>query len=809
MTRSLGSLGADLRFAWRTLHSNPVFTAVAVLSLALGIGANTAIFSVVESSLLRGLPYKDAGQLLQANVSMPQWDVASMSAPELLDYQRQAKTPQGIAAFTSQSLILTGNTEAHRLQGMAVTTNFFDILGATAERGRLLSPKIDKPNADTRAAVISDGAWRSLFGSDSNIVGRDITLSGKSFRVVGVLAPKQDYPSGYEVWVSPRVPMPEHSEVGDPNKNLGSYGEHFLTGLARLKPGVTLAQARAEARVIFKSINAEHPMANQDVLVLQPLQDTMVGTLRPALWVLLVAVALLLLIACANLAGLLLVRSAGRTREFAVRLALGATRLQIIRLSLAESLLLAVGGGGLGILLAAVGVALIAHNSPYHLPAALAPQLDIPVLLFCLFIALVSALLSGLIPALHSANINVNTGLKEGSKGTATHSTHRLRSLLVGGEIALSVLLLIGAGLLVRSFSKLIAIDPGFNPSNALTARLSLPETHYRTDPRVVTFWQQLLPALSHIPSVQSAGMLSSLPLSGSSNESLIRVEGHHYASDSDGMNVSEFAASPDTFKALQIPLLAGRTIRETDTAKSPFVAVISKRFADAAFPHEDPIGKRFNGAHIPGWITIIGVVGNVTFNGLDEAPEFSAYYSYQQDPTTSGGIVLRGHPSVSDLRQVIHNLDSDIPLTHVRPLGDYLSQSLAARKFLLGLLTTFSGLAVLLAAIGLYAVLTYSVQQRKQEIGIRVALGATSSNVLWLILRECLTIAILGTAAGLLGAIWTTSFLKSMLYGVTTTDLTAYVAAIILILAIALAASLAPAIRATRIDPLTALRYE
>ncbi len=799
----------DLQFAWRTLRAKPLFAAIAVLSLALGIGANTAIFSVVESSLLRGLPYKNAGQLAQVQITTPQMGHVDVSPGEFLDYQKQTTTLSGVAAFTHVSFTLTGQAEAQQFEGMVVTANFFDVLGATAERGRLISPNIDRPNSDMRVAVISDAIWHSAFGSNPNVIGRDVTLNGNSFRVVGVLPPKQGFPNGFQIWVSPRLPVPQQGTGGDLKKLSETYGDHWLGSIARVKPSYTLAQAQAEAKVIFKNINAQHVMAKHDEAVLVPLQDTMVQKLRPALWVLLTAVILLLLIACANLAGLLLARATGRTREFAVRIALGATRAEIMRLSLAESLLLAIGGGILGVLLAAGGLKLIAYYSPYNLPAALAPELDLPVLAFCLCATLLSTLLSGLIPALHSSQTDVNTGLKEGSKGTASNRTHRLRSLLVGGEVAISVMLLIGASLLIRSFSKLISVDPGFNPSNAITARVSLPETRYAANAQVTAFWNQLLPKVSTMPGVKTAGLLTSFPFSGLRNSSLIRIEGHHLESIIDGTQVFEFAVSPDTFKALQVPLLAGRTIDEKDTVSSPIVAVISKRFADVAFPHQNPIGKRYDGGTVSGWITVVGVVGNVTFDSLDETPEIDAYYSYQQIGARSSGLVLRGNPSVQDLRRVVHNLDANIPLTDVKPLGEYLGQSLAARKFLLGLLTTFSSLAILLAAIGLYAVLAYSVQQRKQEIGVRIALGATSSNVLWLILRECLTIAVIGTAVGLLGATWATSFLKSMLYGITATDLTAYIAAVILILTVAIAASLAPAIRATRIDPVSALRYE
>ncbi len=799
----------DLSFAWRTLRAKPLFTIVAVLSLALGIGANTAIFSVVESSILRGLPYQNAEQLVELWGRFEGIDKANLSPPEFLDYQRQTQTLSGLAAFTSQNLALTGRTEAHSLLGAAVTTNFFNVLGARAELGRLISPLIDKPGAGPRVAVVSDSVWRSVFHSDPAIIQHDVTLNGKIFRVIGVLAPKQSYPDKFQVWLSPRMIVPEQNEAEDSKKTLQTYGNHYLATVGRLKPGYSLAQSQAEFKTISAEINRQHRMPPHYGASLVGLQDTMVQTIRPALWVLLTAVMLLLGIACANLAGLLLARNASRAREFAVRTALGATRSELMRLLLSESLLLALSGGALGVVFAAAALKLIAHYSPYDLPPALAPELNLPVLGFCILAILFSAVASGILPAFHACGLDVNTGLKEGSKGTGSSGTRRLRALLVGGEIAVSVMLLIGASLLLHSFSKLISISPGFNPDGVLTARLSLPDTGYGSDAKIAAFWKALLPKLSSLPGARSCGLLTNLPFSNERDSSLLSTEGNPIGPHNPGFQTDEFGVSSQTFRTLQLALLEGRSITKRDDAQSRHVAVVNKHLAEVAFPHQDPIGKRFHGAAISGWVTIIGVVADAKYQNLDQNPELVAYYSYQQLAPNFSGLVLRGNPSIQDLRHAVLSLDPNIPLTRVKPLGDYLSQSLASRKFLLGLLTTFSGLAILLAAIGLYAVLAYSVQQRKQEIGIRIALGATHSGILWMILRESLTIAVIGTAAGLLGATWATSFLKSMLYGVTTTDVTAYVAAVILILTVAIAASLAPAIRATRIDPMTALRYE
>ncbi len=811
----MSKIWSDLRFASRTLRAKPVFTLIAVSSLALGIGANTAIFSVVDSALLRGLPFRSAEQLVLVRDSQPCCAAVSISPGEYLDYKKQTKTLSGFAAFAAQTLTLTGNFEPQKIDAVAVTTNFFDVLGAKPEIGRLISPNIDKPGSDMRVAVLSDGAWRSLFASDPNIAGRNITLNGNTFRVVGVLNPQDTYPNKTQLWISPRLIVPEYQEGTIP-KNFDiaqQYGNHWLRGLGRVKPGVTVAQARAELLTIAANIDQQHPGEKDHHAVVTPLQDSLVQNVRPALWVLLIAVVLLLLIACANLAGLLLARSTGRARELAIRLALGAKRSEVVQLLLSESLLLAFCGGVLGIALALGGLKLIALYSPYDLPTALAPTLDLSVLAFCVVVTLLSALISGAVPALRSARVDVNDALKEGSKGSVGGGTRRLRQVLVGAEIAISLTLLIGVSLLIHSFSKLISVDPGFDPKNVLTARLSLPQSRYSQNAQTTAFWNTLLPRLAGLPDVQSAGLLTHLPFSGQESGSYLEIEGRPTNPNGQGIYANEFGVSPQTFQALRVPLISGRAFTERDDAKALLVAVVNKRFAEKVFPHENPIGKRFKGGPIEGWTTIVGVIGNMKHNGLDDPPQMDMYFNYPQLGVSSTGLVLRtkavSSSIAAELRSAIHEVDSNLPLTDVKPIGDYIGTSLAARRFLLGLLTTFSALAILLAGIGLYAVLAYSVQQRKQEIGIRMTMGAGSSEILWIVLRECLAIACFGIAAGLVGAIWSSAFLESMLFGVTGADWLSYTAAVSLIVAIAVGASLIPALRASRVDPVSALRYE
>jgi putative ABC transport system permease protein len=798
----------DLLFASRTLRAKPLFTAIAVASLALGIGANTAIFSVVESALLRELPYDHAGRLIQIRDHQPLFEQASIAPGEFLDYQRQTKTLTGMAAYTWQELTLTGNGDPQRLRAAATTANFFEVLGAHAERGRLFSTNLDKPGAD-RAVVLSDATWRALFASDPGILGRTIRLNGKPFHVVGVLRAKEDYPASIQIWVSPRFVVPEYVEDQHASTDTiaQTYGNHWLIGVGRMRPDVTLAQTRAELNIIAKRIGAAQQNAEGHYPNLVLLHENLVGDVQPALWVLLGAVVLLLLIACANLAGLLLSRSTARTRELAVRAALGATRWQIVRLLLAESLLLALGGGVIGVFLAGQGQLLLAKYSPYDLPAALGPQMDWQVLAFCLGTTLVSALLSGLVPALRSAHVDVQNGLKESAKGSASTGANRLRRLLVSAEIALSVVLLSSACLLIHSFTKILDVNPGFDATNVITARISLPLSRYSHE-SAGTFWNSLLQRVSALPDVESAAIVTDLPMSGGESGSEIRPLGlkEHVYSD-------QLGVSAGVFRAMRIPMLSGRTFDGRETEKSPSLAVVNRAFADKVFPNQNPIGKKFEGGPVDGVVTIIGVVGDVKTNGLSEPAPLLTYYSYPQYGVPSASIVVRTRGNsagvITELRSVLRGLDDALPLSEVKPLGDYVGSSLAARRFLLGLLSGFAALAILLAGIGLYGVLAFSVEQRTREIGIRVALGAARSEVLQLILGECSLMALAGLGTGLLGAFWASSLLKNLLFGVTGTDYAAYFAAIVLVLGIACLAAFLPALRATRVDPVTALRYE
>ncbi len=799
---------SDLRFASRTLRAKPVFTAIAVASLALGIGANTAIFSVVESALLRELPYDHADRLVIMRDHQPMFPGASVSPGEFLDYQRQSKTLSGLAAFTWQELTLTGSGEPRLLHAASATPNYFEVLGAHAERGRLFSAKTDK-TGDDRLAVLSDATWRGVFGADPGIVGRGIHLNGKLFRVVGVLRANEGYSAEIQVWVTPRFMVPEFLEDQHATDSgiAGTYGNHWLRGVGRMRPNVTLAETRAELNMIAKRIGAAHSDSRDHYAIISAFHENLVGKIQPALLVLLGAVVLLLLIACANLAGLLLARSTARTRELAVRAALGATRWQIVRLLLAESLLLAIAGGALGVFLAQEGLRMLATYSPYDLPSSLAPRMDWQVLTFCVAATLLSALLSGLVPAIRSAQVDVQQGLKESSKGSASAGANNLRRLLVTTEIALAVVLLSGASLLIHSFTKLLDVNPGFDARNVMTARISLPLSRYSHDASNI-FWPNLLRKISALPDVDSAAIQTMLPMSGAESGSDIKPEGSDKGFYSDQMGVS-----PELFKALRIPMVAGRTFDGHEAENSPAVAVVSRSFAQSLFPGQNAVGRKFKGGPADGISTIIGVVGDVKSNGLNEPAPLMMYYNHPQYGVDSASVVIRTRGNsdsvIAELRRVLHSLDPLLPLSEVQPLSDYVGDSLASRRFLLGLLTAFSLLAIVLAGIGLYGVLAFSVEQRTREIGIRVALGAERRQVLRLILGECSLVALAGLGTGLLAAFFASSLLKNLLYGVTGADFLSYFSAVILVLGIAGLASFLPAVRAARVDPVTALRYE
>jgi putative ABC transport system permease protein len=809
------NLGSDLRFVMRTLKAQPLFMAVAVVSLALGIGANTAIFSLIESSLLRSLPFRQADRLAFLSDHQPCCEIASLSPGEYLDTRSQTRTFTDIAAMAWQNVTLTGIAEPQSLRGRAVTANFFEVLGAHPEVGRLLSSQIDQPNANARAAVISDSLWRSVFGSDPKIVGRDITLNNKPFKVVGVLAPHEEYPPKIQVWISPRTVVPEYQETGAPPSDIAQiYGSHWMMGLGRIKEGIPLARAAAELRAIGERISRVQKRGEVHYPKMVPLQGTLVEQVRPALGILSVAVFVLLLIGCANIAGLMLARSVGRTREISIRIALGASRSGILRLLLLEAGVLAGMGCVLGIAFAEAGLVLLKRYSPYELPSALAPELNAWVLLFCVAISLLAALVVGIIPGLQTLRVDVQGGLKESSKGSASGRTLLLRRILVTGEIGLSVLLLIGALLLVRSFRRVLSVDPGFASEGVTTGTVSLPPQSYESDVKITQFWDRLLESARQLPGVESVAVSSATPMAGIGRGSDFEIEGHPTKNQANAPYADDVYVSGGLLQTLRIPLIAGRDLNEHDRKGNLPVLLINKAAADKLFPHRNPIGKRIRAGDQSPWETIVGVTGNVKWNGLDADAGMQVYRAYPQvEDVLGAALIVRTRPgssiSLTNFQGAVQSADHNVPVSEFKSLGGAVDESLGQRRFLLGLLTAFSALAIVLAAIGLYAVLAFTVEQRRREIGIRVAIGATNVDVIWLVLRDSLLMAVIGLAAGIGAACWSTALLKSLLFGISQTDFSTYAVAAVMMGAVALAASSIPVARAARTDPALALRYE
>jgi putative ABC transport system permease protein len=808
------NLGSDWRFVWRTLRARPFFTAVAVISLALGIGANTAIFSIIESSLLRRLPFHQPDRLVFLSDHQPCCEVASLSPGEFLDAQSATQTLSGIAAIAWQDVTLTGLAQPRTLRGRSVSSNFFEVLGAHAELGRLLCSSIDKPDAEMRAVVISDSLWRGTFRSDPKIVGRDVVLNSKPFRVVGVLAPREEYPPKVQVWLSPRTVVPEYQETGAPPDDIAKiYGTHWMMALGRVKDGMPLSRAKGELRMIGERISRVKKREETHYPEMVPLQGTLVERVRPALGILSLAVFVLLLIGCANLTGLLLARSIGRTQEFSIRLALGASRRRIIRLLLLEAGTLAVIGGILGTAFAEASLELLKRYSPYELPPALSPELNGTVLLFCLATVCFAALATGIIPGIRASQINELGGLKEGAKGTASSKMLALRRVLVTGEIALSVLLLIGALLMVRSFKRLLSVDPGFLSDRVTIANVLLPPKSYADDAQVTQFWDRLLERIRLLPGVESAAISSATPTQGIGMSGDFEAQGHP-APKGGTWYASDVFVSPDILRSLQMPLLAGRSLTDQDRKNHAPVVLINKTLAGKLFPRENPIGKRLrSGDHSP-WESIVGEVGNVKWDGLDAGDSLEIYRMYAQaENVLSATLIVRTFPGASvtlnDVQSAVQSIDRNVPVSEFKPLSAAVDQSLGQRRFLLGLLSVFSTMAVILAAIGLYAVLAFTVQQRRREIGIRVAVGAKTGAVVWLVLRDSLAMAAVGLACGIGAALWCTTLLNSLLFGISQTDVSTYGAAVAMMGAVALAASSLPAFRATRTDPAIALRYE
>jgi len=802
----------DLRYGLRLLARSPGFTAIALLTLTLGIGATAAIFSVVDAVLLRALPYRDPQRLVSVfeDASAVGFPRNTPAPGNYADWKAQTQIFEDVAAISGGAYSLTGSgNNPEELYGAAVTQNLFTVLGTKPAFGRVFLPEEDRPGA-AHVALISRGLWMRRFAGDPGLVGRAIVLNGEKYTVVGVMSAGFAYPSSSTDLWTPMAFTP---------RRLTERGSHYLQVVARLRTGVTVEQANAGLQVLCKRLAQAYPGTNAGItrFFTEPLQDTYTQGARAGLIVLMAAVGCILLIACANIANLLLSRATGRQREIAVRTALGAARSRIVRQMLTESALLAAGGGSLGILLADWCFNFLKNLIPADLSRSVSVGLDLRVLAFAVAISLAASLLFGLAPALQVSRTDWNGVLKEGGRGSVGPRRGILRNLLVIGEVALSLMLLVGSGLLLESFAKLRGVDPGFRGDGVLTLRL-YDAAKYRDFAKRSEFFARVLERVRALPGVQAAGFTSALPLTWDGGTNGFTPEGIAPRHDVN-WDANNRVVTPGYFEAMRIPLRRGRRFQETDGPDAPPVAIINETMARKFWPSQDPLGKRFKFGDpddkMP-WHRIVGIVADVHQMRLNEPPRQEMYFPYWQAKdnwmvprdlalhTTGDPLSLAGA-----VRQAVWSIDKDQPVSNVMTLDDLLDQEVAQRRVQAALLGGFAALALILACVGIYGVLSYLVTQRTREIGVRVALGASASDVFRTVAGQGMTLAALGIAAGLAGALALSRLLGSLLFGVGAGDPVAYAGAVVVFGAVALAACYFPARRAAHVDPMVTLRYE
>jgi len=797
----------DLRYAIRMLLKKPSFTIIVVLALGIGIGANTAIFSVVNAILLRPLPYKNFDRISMIWMSNPKLGVSEdwHSYPNYVDYKEQNQVFEDMAAFNTRSFNLTGAGDPVRVVGVWNTASLFSVLGVDAALGRTFTEDEQEPGKDM-LVVLSNGLWRRNFGGDASVIGQQISLNGINRTVIGVMPASFSFPEKTtEFWV-PLTVTPQRRQA----RNSIAY-----KAVGRLKPGVTLAQAQADMAAIAKRLDDQYFQSDYGVN-LRLIHDQETHTVRSALLVLLGAVGFVLLIACANVANLLLARAAMREKEVAIRLALGARRWRIIRQLLTESVLLGVLGGAVGLLMAVWGLSALVALAPADIPRLDQTGIDARVLAFTLGISLVTGLIFGLVPALQASRPDVNDALKEGGRDSTGGGGARIRNLLVVSEIALSLVLLVGAGLLIRSFMRLQQFELGFNPEHLITMRVQLPGSKYKERKQVADFFQQLFERIEAVPGVQSAGAISTIFLSDTPNSTNFAIEGRPQATGAQSIEVPLDAVSAKYFKVMGIPLISGREFDDRDALGTPPVAIINETFANRFFPGEDPIGKRYvYGGPAPDnpWITIVGVVGDMRRTGFDRPVRPETFLPESQNPDNALTVVARTSTDPASfagmLRDQVWSIDRDQSVYDIKTMDQTLSEMLSQRRFNMLLLGIFASAALLLAALGIYGVISYSVSQRTHEIGIRMAMGAQSRDVLSLVVRHGLVLTGAGIAAGLITSFGLTRLMATLLYGVSATDPVTFIAIPVVLAGVALGACFVPARRASRVDPIEALRYE
>ncbi len=803
------SFWQDLRYGARMLVKKPGFTFIAIVTLSLGIGANTAIFSVVNGVLLSALPYPQPEQLAMVWLDNRRQSIREdiTSYPNFLDWRDQNKTFQGMAGMRSLNVNLTGDGDPEEIRIASVSPNFFLLMGVNPALGRSFTAEEEQPGRD-RIVILSHGLWQRRFGADQGILNKTISLNGESSVIVGVMPPGFQFPERTELW-SPLAP----------NERLrAARGSFWLPVVGRLKPGVTRAQAQADMNLIGNQLEQQYPDMNAGYGVnVVPLMEHTVGSIRRSLLVLFGAVLFVLLIACANVANLLLARAAARQREVAVRAAMGAGRWRIVRQLLTESLLLAVVGGGLGVLLAWWGLQLLIDLSPANIPRLENIRLDGRALGFTILLSLLTGLIFGLAPALQTSQLELSESLKEGGRtGSGGQRAQRIRGAFIVAEVALTLALLVGAGLLIRSFLRLQEVSPGFRTDHLLTLQLRLPRTKYPEGVQVASFYERLRERLSALPGVQNASATSGILLPKLTNSSNFTVENKPQDPREQRLELPFDSAQPNYFQTMGIQLLSGRAFTAQDARDKPEVAIINEAFVKRYFQNEDPIGKRFtfgDGNNNPQWITIVGVVRDTKRQGLDQPIRIESWMPHAQAPSRSMQIVLRtsGDPLALSqaTREAIWSLDRDLPISRIETMEQILSENVAQRRLNMVLLGLFAMVALILAAVGIYGVMSYAVTQRTHEIGIRVALGAQTRDVLRLVVTQGMRLALAGVAIGLIATVILTRLMASLLFGVSATDPITFAAIAALLIVVALVACWVPARRASKVDPMVALRFE
>lgn len=795
----------DLRYGARMLAKKPGFTLLIIITLALGIGANTAIFSAVNAVLLRPLPFEQPEQLVMAYTSTPQEERNFVAYPDLQDWQQQSQSFSQLAGFVPQSVNLTGRGEPARLVGGFATANFFALLKVTPLLGRDFQTGEDKPGA-AGVAILSYGLWQTRFGADAQVIGQTVTLNNQPFTIVGVLPAEFAFPqSEVEVW----MPLPFY-----PNFSL-DRSRASAGVLGRLHPGVTRAQAQAELATIAGRLAAQYPDTNKDRRVtLVHFQDDLVERVRPSLLVLWGAVGFVLLLTCANIANLLLARAVGRGREMALRAALGAGRVRLVRQLLTETVLLALLGGVLGLLLGLWGIDLMGAQNPVELLPQADIRLDRTVLGFTLGLSVLTGIVFGLAPALRFSTPDLVEALKEGGKGAgAGAGRNRLRSALVVVQVAIALILLIGSGLMVKSFRQLTQVAPGFDPHNVLTMEYRVPRNKYPEPRQQWEFHRRVVERVRAVPGVEAAAAVLALPHSGNMGTTTFVPLNLPEPPQGQEPRAQINRTDEHYFAALRIPLLRGRVFTEHDKADAPPVVVINQTMAQRYWPNQDPVGQAVRLLENNVTATIIGVVGDVKHYSLDEPATAQIYTSYPQQPHIFTTLVVR---TTSDplalaraVRGAVWSVDKDQPVWKVRTLEFLLDRSLGSQRFLMWLLTGFSLLALTLAAVGVYGVISYAVTQRTHEIGVRLALGAQRRDIVRLVAGQGMMLAGVGVGIGLIAAFLLTRFLAQLLFNVSPTDPLTFAGVALLLLIVALVACLVPSRRATKVDPMIALRYE